>query len=157
MFNLPCSTSGWSLKYGDTLGAGGWLLLWTGLTFHNNSSQLALVRANLWYFNMLHADTVYLYMCIYVYKCVCVSVCILLKQKEDQKQCIKPKCWGILCKTESLSFLTYLRHSMIGFKNLMANQLARQWKVGLPGSEKGTLGRSRRKCLFARRHRRRWM
>jgi hypothetical protein len=50
----------------------------------------------------------------------------------------------------SLSFLTYLRHSLIGInKKLTANLLGRKWKVKLPtfcppGREKGTLGRRRR-------------
>lgn len=56
--------------------------------------------------------------------------------------------WHMLCETVSLSFLTYLRHSLIGFnENLMTNQLGRKWKVGLPGREKGTLGRKRKGLL----------
>ena len=51
-----------------------------------------------------------------------------------------------------LSFLTYIRHSLIDFnKGLMASYLGRKWKVEHPGKEKGTLGRRRRKA-FARRH-----
>lgn len=49
----------------------------------------------------------------------------------------------------SLSFLTYLRHSLVGFKkNLMANKLGRKWEVKLPGREKGILGRRWRKVLL---------
>jgi hypothetical protein len=55
---------------------------------------------------------------------------------------------GVHCEVVSLSFLTYLGHSLIGFnKNLVANYLGRKWMVKLPGREKGTLGRRGRLFL----------
>lgn len=58
-------------------------------------------------------------------------------------------CWGTLCEAVSLSFLIYLRHSLIGFsKNMMANQLGRKWKAELSGKHKGTLGRRKWKCFL---------
>lgn len=50
-------------------------------------------------------------------------------------------CWGTLCEIVFLSFLTYLRHSLVGFnKQLMDNQLGCKQKVRFTGREKGTLG-----------------
>lgn len=37
---------------------------------------------------------------------------------------VVPDCWGTLCESVSLSFLTNLRHSLIGFNKISDGQLA---------------------------------
>ena len=81
-----------------------------------------------------------------------MNVCHLAQQFNSEETILSVGV-GVCCKfvfLSLISLLTYLKHSLIGFhKNLMANQLGRKWKAGLPGKEKGTLGKRKRKRLSA--------